>query len=301
MSIFPFIIKISKATRISVAVLATVLLIASCRVGVNQAREFDAQEAYALVEKQMEWIPRSPGSEGHEEVRRWIEDQLAGLGWQVETQCFDHLGFELCNLIGWPRGWDGSKPYLMMGAHYDTRWFADSDPLQPELPVPGANDGASGVAVLLELARVIGPDESGFGIALAFFDGEDQGHLLGWDWSVGSRYMVDHLERLPEVVVVVDMVGDSDLQIYIEGNSDPELAEEIWSVANEAGFAGFVPQPKHAIIDDHLPFAQRSIPAVDIIDIEYPMWHTTKDDLQQISADSLYQVGRTLQLWLEKR
>jgi glutaminyl-peptide cyclotransferase len=173
--------------------------------------------------------------------------------------------------------------------------------LAPIVSVPGANDGASGVAVLLELARVIDLNKVDSGLALAFFDGEDQGHLLGWDWSVGSRYMAEHLKLPPELVVVVDMVGDRDLQIYIEHNSDPSLADEIWSIAGEAGFPGFIAQPKHSIIDDHLPFAQRSIPAVDIIDIEYPVWHTTLDNLEQISADSLFQVGRTLQLWLETR
>ena len=294
--------KKQKATRITTFVFLLGALITACKLDEPTRHvEFDPDRALVLVERQLEFGPRIPGSDANRETRSWIASELVNLGWSVELQCFDHMEIRLCNILARSGEPSASGPYVLLGTHFDTRRFADSDPFALSDPVPGANDGASGVAVLLELARVLEPARLGFDIELAFFDGEDQGRLDGWDWSVGANFMAASLKHDPEAVIVVDMVGDRDLQIYIENNSDPALAEEIWSIAAEAGFSGFIPESKHSIIDDHLPFVQRSIPAVDVIDIEYSAWHTTSDDLEQISADSLYQVGRTLQLWLEER
>jgi len=294
--------KNKKATRIGGLLVAVAALSASCQI--RQAAKpaaFDGQRAYENIVEQMDWGPRFPGTEGHQTTQAWITKELISLGWNAEQQCFENRGVELCNILGWSPGDSSAEPYVLLGAHYDTRRLADSDPVRFSEPVPGANDGASGVAVLLELARIIDPGLLDDGVLLAFFDGEDQGHIDGWDWSVGASYYANTLQRAPEAVVIVDMVGDRDLQIYIENNSDPALADEIWSIASREGFKGFIAEPKHAIIDDHLPFVQRAIPAVDIIDIEYPAWHTTHDTLDQISAESLYQVGRTVQIWLETR
>lgn len=179
--------------------------------------------------------------------------------------------------------------------------LADRDP-NPEnrtQPAPGANDGASGVAVLLELARVL-PQETKQQIWLVFFDGEDNGNLPGWDWVLGSRAFVESLgEKKPEAVVIVDMIGDADLDIYFERNSNEQLAAEIWAQAAELGYAErFIAQPKHRMLDDHTPFLQAGIPAVDIIDFDYPYWHTTQDTVDKISAHSLQAVGATLLAWL---
>jgi len=184
-------------------------------------------------------------------------------------------------------------------AHYDSRLVADNDPDRNNhlLPVPGANDGASGVAILLELSKVI-PEDS-IPIGLVFFDAEDNGRIPGWDWILGSRAFVANLKYKPRAVVLVDMVGDSNLDIYMEMNSDPELNRQIWEVARALGYEkSFIPEYKHRIIDDHVPFIEAGIPAIDIIDIDYPYWHTTLDTVDKVSPESLNQVGNTLLQWI---
>jgi Zn-dependent M28 family amino/carboxypeptidase len=172
------------------------------------------------------------------------------------------------------------------------------DPQMRQQAVTGANDGASGVAVLLELARVL-PEEAAQTTWLVFFDAEDQGNISGWDWILGSRLFAESLEQLPEAVVIVDMVGDANLQLPREGNSDEAVASEIWAAAAELGYADiFRDEIKYHMLDDHIPFIERGIPAVDIIDFDYPYWHTSEDTLDKVSAESLQVVGDALLSWL---
>ena len=169
-------------------------------------------------------------------------------------------------------------------------------------PVPGADDGGSGVAVLLELARVLQVSGTNKQVWLVFFDAEDNGDLDGWPWLVGSRYFAEHLSITPTAVVIVDMVGDMQQDIYLERNSNQALAGRIWDVAQKLGYGSqFIRQLKWDMVDDHTPFLQKGLPAVDIIDFDYPYWHTVQDTPDKISADSLERVGRTLQVWLESR
>jgi glutaminyl-peptide cyclotransferase len=185
-----------------------------------------------------------------------------------------------------------------LGAHYDTRRSADEE--DPSIPVLGANDGASGVAVLLELARVLDRDRLSGQVWLAFFDAEDNGRLDGWEWCVGSSYMATHLEVVPEAVIVVDMVGDTDQQLYLEGNSDPVLQRRLWEIAATLGYTDtFISEYRWTMYDDHVPFARQGIPAVDIIDFDYPYWHTTQDTPDKVSPESLERVGRVLETFLE--
>jgi Zn-dependent M28 family amino/carboxypeptidase len=142
---------------------------------------------------------------------------------------------------------------------------------------------------------------------LTFFDAEDDGDLGGWDWIVGSRQFAQFVNRQRaagidfQAMALVDMVADSDQQFYWEGNSDPPLREKIWATAAELGYGQeFIPSVKYTMIDDHIPFRDLGIPSVDIIDFDYPYWHTTQDTLDKISADSLERIGRTLEVWLEK-
>jgi Zn-dependent M28 family amino/carboxypeptidase len=154
--------------------------------------------------------------------------------------------------------------------------------------------------VLLELARALDRETLDRQVWLAFFDAEDRGRLDGWPFSVGARHMAQELDIRPQAVVVVDMVGDADQNIYYERNSDAELSSELWRIAGDLGYAEhIIPQPKHTIIDDHLPFIEQGIPAVDIIDFDYPYWHTLEDTADKISPTSLERVGRTLEVWLE--
>ncbi len=186
----------------------------------------------------------------------------------------------------------------MLGAHYDTRFFADHDPDESKRkqPVPGANDGASGVAVLLELARTLPPEIDS--TWLVFFDAEDNGRIEGWDWILGSRAFAEEMDFTPNAVVIVDMIGDADLNIYFEKNSNEQIRAEIWKKANELGYPQFINEEKYSILDDHTPFLEMGIPAVDVIDFDYPYWHTTEDTLDKVSAESLEAVGNTLWHWV---
>jgi Zn-dependent M28 family amino/carboxypeptidase len=167
--------------------------------------------------------------------------------------------------------------------------------------VPGANDGASGVAVLLELARTLDREAVPNEIWLAFFDAEDNGRLDGWDWIAGSTHMAANLTVTPEAMILVDMIGDAEQQIYFDRNSDAALSARVWAVAAQLGYADyFLPLPKYTMLDDHIPFRDRGIPAIDIIDFDYPYWHTTADTADKVSAASLERVGRTLESFLEK-
>ena len=264
---------------------------------------FRGESAYAFVEEQMSFGPRTPGSSGHEKERVWIEQSLEGFGWDVEAQSlyYQDQGHKIYNIIG-TRPSDLGGDMIIIGAHYDTRIMADrSEDLDDQShPVPGANDGASGVAVVMELARIL-PNLENLDIHLVFFDAEDNGYLDGWEWILGSSMYARRAPNLPDVVVIVDMVGDIDQQIYFERSSDPELREEIWAIAKEHEITSFIPEEKYHILDDHTPFLHRGIPSVLLIDFDYPYWHTTKDTLDKVSAESLENVGIVLKNWLVYR
>ncbi len=257
---------------------------------------FNGERALRDVARQVAFGPRTPGSAAHAQVVAWIRDQAEGAGWRVRVEEAEIAGHRVQNVVLYR---DPNPPALILGAHYDTRPRADHDP-DPERrdePVPGANDGASGVAVLLELARTL-PE----GIPptwLVFFDAEDSGNLPGWDWILGSRAFVRTLVSPPQAVVIVDMVGDADLDIYYEQNSDPNLNAQIWEQAAALGYERFfIAAPKYRLLDDHTPFLQVGIPATDIIDFDYPYWHTTADTPDKVSAESLDAVGKTLWAWV---
>ena len=264
---------------------------------------FDGDSAFGFLEAQTDIGPRWPGSPGHSEVRDYISATLTEMGWAVEQQMFDYQGFAAMNIIG--RANEGQGDIIILGAHYDTRRLADQTPgaAEAEVPVLGAVDGASGVAVLLELARTLDLDEVPRELWLAFFDVEDNGSggIPGWDWIAGSTYMAANLAVQPEAAVIVDMIGDADQQLYYEGNSHPGLREGLWQIADDLGYGDvFIPQVKYTMIDDHLPFAWEGIPAVDIIDFDYPYWHTIEDTADKASPISLLRVGHTLEFWLEE-
>jgi Zn-dependent M28 family amino/carboxypeptidase len=263
------------------------------------AASFDGFRAYADVQTQVAFGPRTPGSAGHAQIREWMRTELESAGWEVEVHETTRMGHPIYNVIA-KRG--GDSPEIILGAHYDTRFFADEDP-DPALrdqPVPGANDGASGVAVLMELARTLPEDTDP--IWLVFFDAEDNGRIEGWDWILGSRAFVDEIPVHPRAVVIVDMIGDADLNIHLERNSDKTLRAEIWGTAERLGYGDvFINTEKYSMIDDHSPFLAAGIPAVLLIDFDYPYWHTTQDTADKVSPESLRAVVDTLLHWLTNR
>jgi glutaminyl-peptide cyclotransferase len=254
---------------------------------------FNGDSAMHFAQAQCDIGPRPPGTPADVKTGNFIIQNLPSL-WKVEEQKFEFRGVSIRNIVAKR----GQGPLVIVGAHYDTRPRADNDPFQPYAHILGANDGASGVAVLLELARVL-PEKLNKETWLAFFDAEDSGNIDGWPWSVGADHVAATLIVTPEAVVVLDMIGDKDQQIYYEANSNPAIQQAIFARAAQLGYgANFIPQVKYSMTDDHTPFLERGYPAVDLIDFDYPFWHTMKDTCDKLGPESLEHVGRTMQQWL---
>lgn len=263
-----------------------------------EKKEFSSDSAYQFVLDQVNYGPRVPGSLSHQLTREYISQHLQEYGWTVDIQEKTVSGYQIINIIG-KRGDSGE--ITVVGAHYDSRIDASAETTDSAqmLPVPGANDGASGVAVLLELARVLPPAKNGQ-LWLVFFDAEDQGHIDDREWIMGSRLFVQELAQNPSRAVIIDMIGDTDLQVFREHNSDPQITDQLWQAAYDLGYSSyFIDQEKYNILDDHIPFIEAGIPAVDIIDFDYPWWHTLSDTVDKVSPQSLEIVGKTLIKWLE--
>ncbi len=271
----------------------------------------DGARAYQRVVFQVEAGPRLPGSPGHAKVRAWLERELARLGGQVRLQRFADttLGspVELVNVIARfaparPRE-DGRGP-LVLCAHYDTRPWCDQDPdtAWRHEPLPGANDAGSGVAVLLEVAELMSRRAPPCPVELVFFDGEDQGRPSApQEYSRGARGYAARLQPpLPRGAFLFDMVGDRDLAIYPEATSverAANLVDLVLAAGRATGARSLHPEPRYHLTDDHIPLLERGVPAVDIIDFDYPAWHTHRDLPDQVSAESLAEVSRVA-AWL---
>ncbi|MCX7609210.1 MAG: M28 family peptidase [Anaerolineales bacterium] len=282
-------------TRIWSLSIVLLLLTGTVACGPQEILLFDGQRAYEHVQAQVALGARLPGSPAHAAAREYIRQELADLGWDVVLQETTWNEFAVKNIIATRQPFH-QEPRLLLGAHYDSRLFADQDIGQARFePVPGANDGASGVAVLLELARVL-PNE--ISLWLVFFDAEDNGGIEGREWIMGSLAFVAEFPIRPEAVVIVDMVGDRDLNLYYEANSSLILRQEIWEQAASLGYTQFIPQVKYSLLDDHIPFLKANIESVLLIDFDYPYWHTTADTVDKVSPQSLEAVGRTLQTWI---
>jgi Zn-dependent M28 family amino/carboxypeptidase len=290
---------------------ALIFLLAACA---SSPKTFDGAHAYqTFLMAQMNLGPRPSGSAANRATGDYILAQLQAADWKTVTQDLDYRGVPVRNIVG--KTAEGRGAVIILGAHYDTRIRADQNKSRRDQPVPGANDGASGVAVLLELARVLDTSKLRNEVWLAFFDAEDNGDLdscallqkrpcdnTPWHWSVGAEYMAQNLTIKPEAVVIVDMIGDVGQNIYFEQTSDAQLQRQLWSIAARLGYANqFVAEYKWAMEDDHTPFLQRGIRAIDIIDFDYPYWHTTEDTADKVSAASLERVGRVLQVWLQEK
>jgi Zn-dependent M28 family amino/carboxypeptidase len=273
----------------------------------TEPQAFDGQKAWNDVDYQVSLGARTPQSPAHQQVENWIVNEISSAGWQAELQNDTVMEHPVHNIIA---KYGQGRPWVIVAAHYDSRIKADQDPdpQKRNQPVPAANDGASGVAVLLELARVLPAQISANGgtstpgyrqIWLVFLDAEDNGDIPGWDWILGSKSFVSSLQDKPDAAVVIDMIGDANLDIYKELNSNPQLTGQIWEQAKRLGYSQyFIPQPKFRMLDDHIPFIDAGIPAVDVIDFDYPYWHTTADTADKVSAQSLKIVGDTLMAWI---
>ena len=283
--------------RVASLLLALVLLV-GC-----QPASFSGRQAFKHVKALDALGPRYVGSEANQAAADYIAKTLEEYGWEVTRQNLAYGGERLQNVIATR----GTGPTVLLGTHYDTRPIAENDRVEPTSPVPGANDGGSGVGVLLELARTLDPAITAErSVMLAFFDGEDRGGIDGWEWAVGARHLARQLANdansRPEWVLIVDMVGDANQELFWEWSSSVSLNETVWRVAHDLGYEQqFVARHKHYLIADHTPFAEMGMQAAILIDFDYPYWHTRQDTLYKISVDSLQRVGDVITAFVQQQ
>ncbi len=268
---------------------------------------FSGKNAYDYLLKQTNFGPRNPNSAGHQQCLRFLESELKKYADKVTLQHFTHQGYNetlrLTNVFA------QFKPELqqriLLLAHWDTRPRAelDADPKKQNLPIVGANDGASGVAVLLEMARIFKNNPPPIGVDILFTDGEDYGdsHKDGNTdlYFLGAKHFAKTKSAMytPEYGILLDMIGDSDLQLPLEQNSmyfAPRLMDIVWTTAEEVGVTSFIKEPGESIADDHIPLNEVGIPTINIIDFQYPHWHTQQDTPDKCSPESLEAVGKVL-------
>jgi Peptidase family M28 len=285
-------------------VVLAVVAVAACGARPKPpAREFDGARAFGYLERQMQFGFRIPGTAPHDSCGDWILAQLRARADTVIVQDIMHRTrsgqvLHLRNFLA--RFRPDSAERILYLAHWDTRPHADQSAnlADQQRPVPGADDGASGVAVLLGVADVFKAKPPAIGVDLLFVDGEDYGDFAdSSDVLIGSRWFAAHQPSgyPPLFGVLFDMVGDKNLDIYVEGNSQanaPEVVDHVWRTASDLGYGNiFVPQVKSTLIDDHVTLQQAGIHTIDVVDFDYPYWHTTEDTVDKVSANSLQVVG----------
>lgn len=272
---------------------------------------FSGALARIHVEKLVAFGPRPAGSEALESARQYIEAQLIEHGWATERQLFDDqtpqgkVGFANIRARyvgkGSPEGvWD-RQAKVLVGSHYDTKPYTAFE-------FVGANDGGSSTGALIELARVAAfHPPLARSLELVFFDGEEafDPNITATDGLYGSRFYAKRLRRLeddqrPVQGVILDMIGDPNLDVGVPSDSPPKLFRALESAAKDLGYEKYFGKHDSPIIDDHVPLNQSGVPTIDIIDLNFAPWHTAGDTMDQVSAESLQIVGSTAVLLIEK-
>jgi Zn-dependent M28 family amino/carboxypeptidase len=282
-----------------------------------QAQDFNEYRAFSYLEEQVAMGPRFPGSPGHATCRDWLIDISRDHADTVLIQEFTAYrpdtkkSVNAYNIIA--RFNPQKKDRVMLSAHWDTRPISDMDFFNSKTPVPGANDGASGVAVLVEIMTLVDDLCPDLGLDIVFWDAEDMGIAgSGQYFCQGSEFYARNvIAPKPVKGILIDMIGDADLKLPVEGNSmlfAPELVNDVWTIATELGYGHiFVKKIGQDIYDDHVPLNRiAGIPSIDIIDFDYRhngrnLWHTPKDIPAYCSPHSLKYVGDVLLEWLSRQ
>lgn len=286
---------------------------------------FDADRSMGYLRQIVAFGPRPSGSDAMIKQQAFLKEFFEGQGAEVEMQSFDHRHpetgerIELVNVIARFRP-DAQRRYLIC-AHYDTRPYPDQDRSNPRGVFVGANDGGSGAAALMEMSHHVSGLPESVGVDLVLFDGEELVYNADRDeYFLGSKYFAKQYltqqnspenQRAPyKAGVLLDMIGDRELQLYYERNSwnyAREITVEIWGTAKRLGISAFQPRIRHLVRDDHLPLNEIArIPTTDLIDFDYPRpglrhqsyWHTTEDTVDKCSGESIVAVLYVLHTWM---
>jgi len=304
---------VSMSWRRCVLFVLVSLLLFGCQQGGHEQKQqasrvsgpFNASRSFSHLVAQVNLGPRVPGTEGHLECLDYIIRHLSSTAKSLQTQqfpidCYDEPieGTNILATFG-----NGAGQPILYCCHWDTRPIADKDP-NPDnryKPIPGANDGASGVAVLLELATLFHQKPPPRDVSLVFLDGEDSGDYRECKFCIGSYYLARNLDSLfpkrPSFGILIDMIGDKDLSIPQERYSvaaAPHIVNSVWAIARRLGYSQFKDVPGPAVFDDHIWLIRAGVPTIDIIDFDYPVWHTLQDDVDHCSKESLKVVGDVL-------
>ena len=281
---------------------------------------FDADSAYSYVAKQVSFGPRVPNTEAHRVCGEWLVSELGRRGLKVteqraELKAFDGTILNALNIFGQLNPEKDDRILLL--AHWDCRPWADEDPdpANRKTPVDGANDGASGVGVILEIARQLSLNNPGKGVDVLFVDAEDWGTQGDeQSWAMGARYFMEHLpvkDYTPREAILLDMVGGKDAVFcreYFSEQAAPRLAQSLWGIAEALGHGSmFLNRFGGAVTDDHVQLIEHGIPTVDIIEYHPedetgfdPDWHTLSDNMDGIDKATLRAVGETVMYYLIK-
>ena len=284
---------------------AAVLVLVACGGDANgAASQFDAATSMQYIQTQLSFGPRIPGSPGHRQAGDWIVEQMRARADTVFVQEWTHVtadGDSLPMRNIFARFNPTAQQRILYLAHWDTRPISDqeSDQAQRALPVPGANDGASGVALLIGVADALKANPPQIGVDLLFVDGEDFGNFSSnTDVLIGSKYFAQNLpspDYRPLFGVLWDMIGDANLRIYQEGYSmqrAPEVVQRVWQTAADLGYHEyFVSTGGISITDDHIPLLDAGLRVINVIDIDYPAHHTSRDTFDKVSQESMQIVG----------
>jgi glutaminyl-peptide cyclotransferase len=282
------------------------ILLTSCGSRDVEPPAFDGEQAFRYLFEQVQFGPRVPGTAASKACRSYFYEHFRAAGFQVDSQAFyftdPYTGVDspLVNVIAHYRVDEDDSMAVLYLAHYDSRPRAEHafDSMMQELPIAGANDGASGVAVLMELANLVADRHPPVNVDLVLVDGEDWGKPGDRDhYLLGSRHFATGIQGKYHFGIVPDMVGDADQQIFREEFSErfhPELNDLVWNTAAELSISTFVDTTRWEVYDDHVRLNVGGVPSVVIVDFDYPYWHTEFDTPDKCSAQSLENVGRVL-------
>lgn len=270
---------------------------------------FDQDKAWKDLVAQVDFGPRVPGTDAHQKCLKFILDRTKSLCDKADTQAFEHLWSKngqtvrMWNIWG-TQNWEKAKVHVMLMAHWDSRPFASEDPVEANRskPIPGADDGASGVAVLMELMRVFHDKKPEVGLMYVYDDGEDLGPGIDEMLLGAAAYPLLPMDPRPDYGILLDMIGNKNTRIPMEPNSlawAPKLERALYAHAAAIGLEKTFPAVTGPDIeDDHWPVNQAGIPMIDLIDFSYKPWHTLDDTPAHCSAESLGKVGTLLESWL---